>query len=189
MLLFNRRAGLLARLSIRPLERSDAPAVFDAIEESRLELSRWMDWCRPTYSFTDTEAWLEAVVEGREDGTSHHFGVFDGARFLGCCGVSVSDPLARVANLGYWVRTSAAGLGVATEGSRRAVEWCLRHTDIERIEILAATGNLRSQRVAEKLGAVREGLLRSRLAVFDRRHDAVIYSVLRSDLERDPAAD
>lgn len=171
------------RVAIRPLEMRDAPAVFRAVDESRVEVSRWMDWCRPSYSLRDAEEWIGASLRASADGTGFQFGIFDGRRFLGACGLNHLDAGGGVANLGYWVRTRASGRGVAPEAARQAVRWAFAETAVERIEILAAVGNRRSQRVAEKIGAVREGVLRRRLAVFSRIHDAVIYSLIRDDIE------
>ena len=50
-----------------------------------------------------------------------------------------------------------------------------------RLEIVCALGSEASQRVAEKAGAVREGVLRDRLVLHDRPCDAVMYSLIRSD--------
>jgi len=179
-LVFGMLADVRTRVAIRPLEMRDAPAVYRAVDESRVEISRWMDWCKPTYALADAEEWIRSSLRGRDDGSCFQFGIFDGRRFLGSCGLSNVE--AGVANLGYWVRTRAAGQGIAPEAARRVIAWGFAHTDLERIEILAAVGNRRSQRVAEKIGAVREGVLRCRLSVFGRRHDAVLYSVVRSDL-------
>jgi len=85
----------------------------------------------------------------------------------------------RFANLGYWVRTSAMGCGVAPAAVRLVAEYAFRETDLIRLEIVGAVGNLRSQRVAEKIGAVREGVLRSRLLLPTGPSDAVMYNLLR----------
>lgn len=180
-MVFGRLADFRRRFELRPLEMHDAPAVLKAVEESRVEISRWMDWCRPTYMLRDAEDWIRASLDGRAEGSCFQFGIFAGRRFLGSCGLTNVDPASGVANLGYWVRTSEAGQGIAPEAALRIITWAFAHTALERIEILAAVGNRRSQRVAEKIGAVKEGVLRSRLAVFGRRHDAVIYSVIRDD--------
>lgn len=172
------------KIEIKPLEMQDVAAVFEAIEESKIEVSRWMDWCRTDYTPADARSWIEAAVQGRREGSNYQFGIFDGeGRFLGACGISGIERQAMIANLGYWVRTRESGRGVAAEAARQVVEWTFANTDVERIEILAAVGNRRSQRVAEKIGAVREGVLRSRLRVFGRFHDAVLYSILRHDRE------
>src|SRR5690606_4798237 len=97
----------------------DAPAVFRAVDESRVEISRWMDWCRPTYALADAEEWIRSTLRGREDGSSFQFGIFDGRRFLGACGLNHVDEAAGVANLGYWVRTAATGQG-GRAGGREA---------------------------------------------------------------------
>jgi RimJ/RimL family protein N-acetyltransferase len=49
---------------------------------------------------------------------------------------------------------------------------------------MAATGNKASQRVAEKAGAVREGILRNRITVHGRVLDAVVFSLIPPDLPR-----
>ena len=59
------------------------------------------------------------------------------------------------------------------------VAWAFANTDFCRLEVIASVENVPSQRVAEKAGAVREGVLRSRIKVQDRMHDAVIYSFVR----------
>jgi ribosomal-protein-serine acetyltransferase len=172
----------MTEFTLRPLSLDDVQAVYEAIDESRGDVGRWMDWCRPGYSRDDAEAWIDAAVAGRQEATNFQFGIFEpDGRCLGACGLSHLDPHARLANLGYWVRSTAAGNGIAVEAARRTIDWAFAHTDVERIEILAAVENRRSQRVAEKLGAVREGVLRSRLRVFGRSYDAVIYSVVRKD--------
>jgi ribosomal-protein-serine acetyltransferase len=47
---------------------------------------------------------------------------------------------------------------------------------------VAAVGNVHSQRVAEKIGATREGILRNRLTLGGKQVDAVMYSLIPEDL-------
>jgi RimJ/RimL family protein N-acetyltransferase len=53
------------------------------------------------------------------------------------------------------------------------------NTDLNRLEIVAAVENIPSQRVAEKAGAIREGIARSRLFLNGRFHDAAVFSFAR----------
>ena len=57
----------------------------------------------------------------------------------------------------------------------------LRDQGFERLELRAATGNLASQRVAEKAGFTREGVLRNAGYVHDGRVDMVVYALVRGD--------
>ena len=49
------------------------------------------------------------------------------------------------------------GRGIATEAARAAREWAFARLDVERLASFIMADNVRSARVAEKLGAVRDG--------------------------------
>jgi RimJ/RimL family protein N-acetyltransferase len=53
---------------------------------------------------------------------------------------------------------------------------------LQRIEIVAAVANVPSQRVAEKAGARREGILRNRLLIRGESLPAVLFSLVPEDL-------
>jgi ribosomal-protein-serine acetyltransferase len=165
---------------IRPYTVADAQAVWDAAVESSAELLPWMAWFHTGYHLRESRSWLEMQVAAFRMGTSYEFAIeSDDGRYLGGCGINQIDPLNRRANLGYWVRTSESRRGVATAAAKLAIAWAFKHTDFVRIEIVAATANIASQRVAERTGAQREGVLRSRLFVRGQFQDAVIYSLIK----------
>ena len=70
---------------------------------------------------------------------------------------------------------------MATAAARCLAAFGFRQLGLLRIEIVVATANTASQRVAEKLGATCEGVLRNRILVRDRVHDAVMFSLIPSD--------
>lgn len=140
-----------------------------------------MDWCHPGYSLDDSRAWIEHSKAAWDQGAEYNFAIVDDAdRFLGGCGLNQLRPVHRVANLGYWVRSSATGKGVATAAVRRLTEFAFRETNLVRLEIVVALGNMPSHRVAEKVGALREGVAHDRLYMHGTPHDAVVYTLLRS---------
>lgn len=170
-------------VSIRLFRPEDAPALLAAALESVAEVGPWLSWCHAGLTEQDMLDWLRSQVAESAAGTAHEHAIVDaGGRLLGACGVNAINAEQRTANVGYWVRTSAAGCGVAPEAVSQLVAWAFSHTVLERLEIVCALGNTRSQRVAEKLGALREGILRSRLRIHGRQHDAVAYSLVRADL-------
>jgi ribosomal-protein-serine acetyltransferase len=169
-------------IRIRPYELNDASLVFEAALESLTELQPWMPWCHPGYSIEESRSWLETQVAAFENRTTFEFAIVcaDG-HYLGGCGLNQIDTANRRANLGYWVRSSSAGHGVATVAVRQLRDWGFRNTDLVRLEIVVAVGNAASHRVAEKTGAVPEGTLRSRLLLHGISHDATMYSLTRRD--------
>jgi RimJ/RimL family protein N-acetyltransferase len=142
-----------------------------------------MVWCHPNYAIEEARSWIDLQVSAFAKGEEHEFAIFDpSGRYAGGCGVNLIVQSQRRANLGYWVRSSEMGKGVAVAAVRLVAAWAFQNTGLERLEIVVAVGNTRSQRVAEKAGAVREGVLRRRLLLHDTLHDAVMYSLVRGDL-------
>ncbi|MET0552927.1 MAG: GNAT family N-acetyltransferase [Vicinamibacteria bacterium] len=165
---------------LRPYAPDDADALWEAVRESVEAASPWLSWCDAHYALADAVQWIRSRTVLAAEGREHAFAIVDDAgRFLGGCAVNRIDRLNRLANVGYWVRTSATGQGVATEAVRQLADFAFRSTDLVRLEIVCAVGNERSQRVAARAGALREGLLRQRLVLSGASVDAVLYSLVR----------
>jgi len=130
----------------------------------------------------DAEKWATAQALAFKQGNEYEFVVTEGkGRFLGGCGLNHINAIDRIANLGYWVRTSEMGRGIAQQAVLKVVEFAFKETNLERLEIVCAVENRASQRVAEKSGAVREGVARGRIYLHGQARDAVVYSILRTD--------
>lgn len=172
-------------LHLRAPRAPDAPAMVDAVTESQPELGRWLVWAAPGYGRADADAWCE---QRHADGHLVAFHVFDATdgRLLGGVGFHGFDANNGKAEIGYWVRSSARGAGVAVRAARVALSDRFAHTPTERVELIIAVGNTASQRVAEKLGASREGLVRRRLLLAHGPADAYLYGLLRSELRPCP---
>ncbi len=168
--------------TVRPYQATDAEALWQAARESVAEVSAWLPWCHPEYSMAEAVEWVTSQARLAAEGSEFAFAIVgpDG-RFLGGCGVNQINRVHRFGNLGYWVRSSATGRGVASEAARQMAEFAFRNTDLMRLEIVGAVENRRSQRVAERVGAVREGVLRNRLQVHGKAVDAVMYSLTRPE--------
>ena len=165
-------------VELRPPVESDLDALDAAVDESIDELAPFMPWATPGHTRADTLAWI------RNDRASDEksFVIVDaGGTILGVCGLNHFDALNRLANLGYWLRTSRTGHGYATRAARLLVHHGQVELGLARIEILMSVENPASRRVAERLGAHHEGVLRSRLLLHGRRHDAHLFSIVPAD--------
>ncbi len=173
---------MTASVQLHPWKLADAQEQYEAVIESTQELQPWMPWCTADYNKAETVAYIERSLVSRKAGTGYEFAIRDDAGLCcGTCGVNGVDQGNRVANLGYWIRTSRTGCGLATATTIALRDWAFEHTNLNRLEIVVATGNIASLRVAEKAGAIREGLLGKKLMLQGRAHDAVMYAYLRPD--------
>lgn len=170
----------MAVCALRAYEPGDAEPLWKAVHESVAEVHPWLPWCHEQYSLAEASEWIRSRTLLRAEGHEYHFAVVapDG-RFLGGCGLNQINRIHAFGNLGYWVRTSATGRGVATEAVARLAEFAFQNTELVRLEIVCAVGNVHSQRVAERAGALREGVLQHRLLLHGEVVDAAMYSLVR----------
>ena len=162
---------------------SDVDEVCDAVQASVAELSVWMPWAHPTYSYTDAATWLARSWLSWEGLEAFEYVIRDAhdGRLLGTVGLNFIHPTEKRANLGYWVKTAEAGRGVATAAARLVARAGLTEVGLARIKLYHAAGNVGSQRVAEKVGFIYEGTMRARVVLHGRRMDALLYALIHPD--------
>lgn len=86
-----------------------------------------------------------------------------------------------LAEVGYWLGRQARGRGAATVSVRLVAGWAFHELGIKRISLQTAAENTASQRVAERAGFTREGLLRAWMRTAAGRRDSVMFSLLPDD--------
>ena len=170
---------------LRPYQFTDIEPCFNAIRESINELLPWMWWCHGAYSIKDTQIWIESRPDAWENAIEYSFAIIDSkdGSFLGGCGLSNINRIDRCANLGYWVRTSRSRQGLAPAAALSVARFAFKEVELNRVEIVIATENKGSIRVAEKIGALCEGILRKRIVVRDTVYDAFMFSILADDVK------
>ena|SRR5437588_9747943 len=100
--------------------------------------------------------------------------------FLGKTMLFGIDADTRDAELGFWLLPSARGHGIAARAIVLTVGWAFE-LGLERVHGLTDIDNRAAQRVMEKAGFVREGVLRGLERRPTGRVDFVSYSVLHTD--------
>ena len=102
---------------------------------------------------------------------------------LGLISLRIAEQDPGLAAVGYWLRPEARGRGAATVAVQLIARWVFDELDVQRLELTTAPENVASQRVAERVGFTREGVLRGLVATKnDGRRDSVMFSLLPADL-------
>lgn len=174
---------------LRPLTLRDAPAVWEAVNESREHLAAWLPWVSTMRSLDDERA---TIVEMRarwmrREGLT--VGIFDRAsgRYLGGSGLHRINWDLRIFEIGYFVRTSAEGRGYIAETVQLLTRFAFDSLQANRVEIYVDPRNVRSARVPERLGFILEGTLRRfRADVNGRPADRQVFALIREDYARLP---
>jgi len=168
------------RIILRPLNERDDVLLYEAVRESLDELIPWLEFCHPNYSIKETHIWLKSRDKEWKAGTAYDFAIIDAGSgaLIGVGGLNHIIGEFKMANLGYWVRKTYMGKGIAVATVLLLARFGFEELELNRIEIMADVDNKKSQRVAEKSGAKREGIMRRRLFIHGQVRDAVMFSLV-----------
>jgi RimJ/RimL family protein N-acetyltransferase len=160
-------------LVLRPFTLDDVPAIARACQDP--EIQRWIPVIPRPYTEEDARTFVLA------DDLGHQFAITESATLAGSIGMRVNQ--FRVGHIGYWCAPEARARGLTTRALRLVSRWGLEELGLGRVELITDPDNTASQRVAEKVGFRREGILRSHLLHPDgRRRDSVMFSLLPNEL-------
>jgi RimJ/RimL family protein N-acetyltransferase len=174
------------RLVIRCWQPSDAPLLKDAVDTSLEHLRPWMPWAHDDPQPVENKMELLRGFRSRFDaGDDFVYGIFsrDESEAVGGTGLHprVGDDAFEI---GYWIRSSAVGKGLATETAAALTRVAFDLAAVERVELHVDPANEASCRVARKLGYGEEARLRRRLPDVvpnGPKRDEIIFSMFAEE--------
>jgi RimJ/RimL family protein N-acetyltransferase len=180
------------RLVLRCYDPTDAPLVNDAVDSSLDHLRPWMPWAQSPSSLDETIALLRRFRGQFDFGEDSIYGIFtpDGSEVVGGAGLHPRVAAGGL-EIGYWIRASRTGAGLATEAAAALTRVAIELCGVDRVEIHVDPANAASLAVPRKLGYREEATLRRRLPSVDpagEPRDDVVFSLLAGELASSPAA-
>lgn len=125
--------------------------------------------------------WYQSIVK---EGSGVRWGITlrNSGKVIGSCGFLNRASKHFRAEVGFELSKQYWGKGIASEALEAVVKFGFKHMELERIEALIEPGNTSSQKLVEKTGFVKEGLLRHYEYTCGKFDDLLIYSILKGDL-------
>lgn len=164
--------------ALRGWRETDIEPLVEACRDP--EIVRWTR-VPERYGETDARAYLLHRYDAIQAGSAAPFAIVsadDDRRLHGSISLMRFDWQHLRAEVGYWLAREARGEGHATRAVGLICRWGFETLGLERIELLAATTNPASQRVAERAHFSREAILRSYMTGKGERHDMVAFALL-----------
>jgi RimJ/RimL family protein N-acetyltransferase len=172
------------RLILRLPESADVAALNRAIVDSHAELKAWMEWavepqkmdetrkfCAESRASWESEAVFNCLMVDRESG-----------EIIGSCGYPRLDWSVPKFEIGYWCRTDRVGRGYVSEATWTLARHAFEALGANRVELRMDDANVRSWRVAERLGFSHEATLSNESVSPDGSlRDTRIYAATRLD--------
>jgi ribosomal-protein-serine acetyltransferase len=172
-----------SRLLLTPIDAPDGQELWEAVDGSRWHLERWLPWVPYNNTPEASLRYAEACAVDWDAGRALRFAIRDKAtkNLLGVVGLDACVHLHRSCELGYWLRRDAVGRGLMTEAANGLIHFGFARVGLHRIRCAAATDNLPSLRVIQRLGFHFEGIARQAELVGSRWLDHALFARLATD--------
>jgi len=172
------------RLILREVTAEDANDVFKYLSDKEVVTPMGLAPCQTVEDAQDEIRWYKSIYE---DGTGIRWGITlkDSGEVIGSCGFLNMLTKHHRAEVGYELSKDHWGTGIASEALEAVVKYGYQHYQLERIEALIEPTNLPSQKLVEKQGFRREGLLRHYEFTCGKFDDLYMYSIIKADLNID----
>lgn len=166
-------------LLLRPWRAEDTPAVYAAFQDPAMH--QWH--IRAADSEEEVAGWIEEWRESWAQERNAQWAVADTdtGDLLGRValrGILLGEGVAEVA---YWTTGAARGRGVAPRATTALTRWAFDEIGFHRLELMHATANEASCRVAAKAGFTLEGTKRSAALHQDGWHDMHLHARVQGD--------
>lgn len=126
--------------------------------------------------------WYESIFS-KSSGMRWGITLKDHGKVIGTCGFLNMATKHKRSEVGFELSKQYWGKGIASEALSAVVKYGYNQLQLERIEALIEPTNIPSQKLVEKQGFIREGLLRHYEFTCGKFDDLFMYSILKKDFE------
>jgi ribosomal-protein-alanine N-acetyltransferase len=128
------------------------------------------------YTPDEAQKWLAQTVSADPE---VDFSVVFGGEAVGGIGFTLGSDVERhSAEVGYWLGEGFWGRGIATAAVHAATRWAFGKFSLRRVYAVPFSDNIGSIRVLEKVGFVREGVMRCAAVKDGQVKDQILYALV-----------
>jgi len=167
-----------ASILLKNLVITDSQIIFNAMDQNRNHLRKWLPFVDMTRSEKDTLSFVKSIVDDIER-RQEVFTIWYNEEFCGLLGLKDIDYLNRKIEIGYWLIEKMTGKGIMTRSVDKLIQFIFEKLEMNRIQIRCGVGNIYSSAIPKKFGFTFEGIERQG----ERHHfhyiDLEVYSLLK----------
>lgn len=172
------------RLQLRPLTLKDAQALLAIFSDSEV-MKYWNT--APWTSLADAQNFIRSSAEAMGSDESLTLGIFlkSNGELIGKCMLFDYVKESKRAEIGFGIGRNYWGQGFAPEAGQALLDYGFDVLGLRRVEAEIDPDNVSSGKTLERLGFIKEGLLRQRWEINGIVSDSALYGMLSSDRNRD----
>ena len=168
-----------SEIYLKTLDMSDVEERFKVIENNREHLKKWLGWLDNMLTIEDAQVHTETTMKELEDKSNYNFGIYYNNKFAGIIAIKDISYRNQKAEIGYWLDKEFTGKGIMTQCCRVVINFAYETLNLNKITILTATENYKSQAIPKRLNFDLEGTLKEYECLYGKYVDNYIFSMLK----------
>ena len=166
-------------ITLKEIDLDDVESIFNSIVMDRDYLDEWLPFVSQTQEISNTLQFVTDYLNS--DRLNLTCTIWYQHQFAGIVGLKDTDLENKKTEIGYWLSSSFQHKGIITLSCKALIKYIFEELELNRIQLKAATGNIKSQRVAQRLGFIHEGIEREGELHNRGFVDLVVFSLLVTD--------
>ncbi|WP_299985411.1 GNAT family protein [uncultured Pontibacter sp.] len=174
-------------IKLHEAQVSDAPALYQLIDQGRLYLREWLPFIDSSFSASDTRLFLQTVTAPGNLQEQVYTIRFQ-EKEAGIIGYKAIDRVNSKLEIGYWLGEEFQGKGIMIRSCAALVANAFEQMRMNRIQVKVGVGNSKSSNIPKQLGFKLEGIERDGEWLRGRFIDLEVYSLLKREWQASPAS-
>ncbi|UOQ48785.1 GNAT family N-acetyltransferase [Gracilibacillus caseinilyticus] len=171
------------RLNLRQVTKDDAESILAYLSDQDVMKHYGLEPFDSIDDALDEIAWYQAIFE-KKTGIRWGITLKEQGRIIGSCGFLNIVSEHRRSEIGFELSKEYWGNGMASEALESVITYGFEQLNLQRVQALIEPPNISSQRLVERKGFIREGLLRNYEFTCGKFDDLLMYSLLKQDYEK-----
>lgn len=130
----------------------------------------------PIKTLEDEKRFMQLNELKRRKNLEYNYSILLDGKLVGACGLRIDQHRPYIGEIGYFVDEAYQGRGIATEAVKLLEKLCFEHFQLQRIIILIDVRNRASEKVAQKCGYEKEGVLKKAHKIGEEFLDCFMYA-------------
>ncbi|PJM63020.1 GNAT family N-acetyltransferase [Bacillus subtilis] len=168
-------------IRVVPMDKSHIQGLYEAANDENI----WTHLPKTITTLRGMEAFVEEALQTKETGTEFPFVIIHRktGKMVGTTRFLYMSSASRSLEIGWtWFHPSVWGTSVNTECKYLLLQYCFEQLKTIRVQFKTDERNIRSQKAIERLGAIKEGILRNQMIRKDGTfRNSVFYSIIDSE--------
>ena len=166
---------------LRLFEPRQAADFLTLIEENREFFGQWLSWVDRIKTLEDARKFSQEGVDQFAEYGLSGMGIWQDNKLVGGIIFYSIERMINATKIAYFLAQSANGRGLMTRALRPVLTYVFEELKINRVGLEAEPSNLKSNRLAERLGFTFEGIRRDGWRSKGEFVDIAVYSMLAAD--------